>query len=152
GVYAVAGQESQTFDADTTPEHFAEALFPSSRNFACSRGAAGPALLHPDKQGATAEFIYRIASPFVAVEGNCEATLIKSDPSDVCRLSLSRDGVRWHPIFEKKEVGEEKVTIDLGRAARAKGRPHVYTAYTFFVKGELSSARDAKGVGIRGLK
>jgi hypothetical protein len=152
GVYAVAGQESQTFEADTTPEHFAEALFSGSKNVACSRGASGPALLHPNKEGATAELVYRIASPYIAVEGSCEATLTTGDPSDVCRLSLSRDGVHWQPIFDKKKVGEEKVTIDLGRAARAKGRPHVYTAYTFFVKAELSSARDAKSVGIRGLK
>ena len=99
----------------------------------------------------TAEFIYRIASPYVAVEGNCAATLAKGDPVDVCRILLSRDGVRWQPIFEKKKVGEENVTIDLGRAARAEGRAHVYTAYTFFVKVELSSERDATGVGIRGL-
>jgi hypothetical protein len=152
GVYAVAGQENQTFEVDTTPEHFAEALFPGSNNFACSRGASGAALLHPKKEGATAEFIYRIASPYIAVEGSCEATLAKGDPSDVCRLSLSRDGVRWQTILDKKKIGEEKVTIDLGRAARAKGRPHVYTAYTFFVKVELSSAHDARSVGIRGLK
>jgi hypothetical protein len=151
GIFAAAGQESQTLDVDTTPQHFAEGLFPGSTNFACSR-AAGRALLHPSKEGATAEFIYRIASPYVAVEGTCEATLAKSDPSDVCRISLSRDGALWQPIFEKKETGEETVTIDLGRSARGDGRPHVYTAYTFFVKVELSSERDAKGVGIRGLR
>lgn len=152
GVYAVAGQENQTFEADTTPQHFAEALFPSSKNCACSPGVRGPGFLHPNKEGATAEFVYRIASPYIAVDGSCEATLAKGDPSDVCRLSLSRDGVRWQPIFDKKKVGAEKVTIDLGRAARAKGRPHIYTAYTFFVKVELSSASAARGVGIRGLK
>ena len=76
----------------------------------------------------------------------------RADASDVCRISLSRDGTLWQPIFEKKETGEETVTIDLGRAARGEGRPHVYTAYTFLVKVELSSKRDAKGVGIRGLR
>jgi hypothetical protein len=152
GVYAVAGQETQTFEADTTAEHFAEALFPSSKNFACSRDANGSALLHPKREGMTAEIVHRIASPYIAVEGSCEATLAKGDSSDVCRLSLSRDGIHWHPIYDKKKIGEEKVTIDLGRAARAKGRPHVYTAYTFFVKVELSSARNARNVGIRGLK
>jgi hypothetical protein len=151
GIYAAAGEESQMLDVDTTGEHFADALFPGSRNFACSR-AGGRALLHPRKEGVTAEFIYRIASPYVAVEGSCEATLEKGDPSDVCRILLSRDAVRWRPIYEKKETGEEKVTIDLGRSARGSGRPHVYTAYTFFVKAELSSARGAKSVGIRGLK
>ena len=152
GIYAAAGEESQTLDVDTTPQQFAAALFPGSKNFACSVVGSGPALLHPTKEGVTAEFIYRIASPYVAVEGNCEATLAKGNPSDVCRIWLSRDGVHWQPIGEKKEAGDEKVTIDLGRAARAKGRPHVYTAYPFFVKVELSSARNAKGVGIRGLK
>ncbi len=151
GIYAAAGEESQTLDVDTTPQQFAAALFPGSKNFAYSV-VGGRALLHPTKEGVTAEFIYRIASPYVAVEGNCEATLAKGNPSDVCRIWLSRDGVRWQPIFEKKEIGEETVKIDLGRAARAKGRPHVYTAYPFFVKVELSSARNAKGVGIRGLK
>jgi hypothetical protein len=151
GIYAAAGEESQTLDVDTTPQHFAEALFRGSQNFACS-GAAGRALLHPRKEGETAEFIYRIASPYVAVEGSCDATLEKGDPADLCRISLSRDGIRWRTIYEKKETGREAVTIDLGRAARARGRPHVYTAYTFFVKVELSSALRASGVGIRGLK
>lgn len=152
GVYAVAGQENQTFEADTTPEHFAEALFPNSRNVACSRDANGSALMHPKKEGAMAEFVYRIASPYIAVESSCEATLTKGDSADVCRLSLSRDGVHWQPIFDKKKVGAEKVTVDLGRAARAQGKPHVYTAYTFFIKVELSSARDVRSVGICGLK
>jgi hypothetical protein len=152
GVYAVAGQESQTFEADTTPEHFAEALFPGSRNFACERGADGASLLHPARKAATAEFIYRLASPYVAVEGTCEARLVKGDPADVCRILLSRDGVNWLPVFEKRDVGEETVRIDLGRAARAQGRPNVYTAYTFFVKMELSSPRQRRGVGFRGLK
>jgi hypothetical protein len=151
-VYAVAGEESQTFEANTTPEHFAEALFPGSKNAACSRSADGTALLHPEKKETTAELIYRIASPFVAVEGTCEAMLVKGDTADVCRLSLSRDGVRWEPIFDKKEVDEEKVKIDLGRTAREQGKSHIYTAYTFFLKVELSSARDTKGVGLRGLK
>ena len=99
-----------------------------------------------------AEFIYRIASPYVGVEGNCEAIVVKGDANDVCRISLSRDGVHWQAIFDKKEAGEEKVNIDLGRGAREQGRPHIYTAYTFFIKVELLSVRNAQGVGIRGLR
>jgi HEAT repeat protein len=151
-VYAAAGEECQTFDAETTPEHFAEALFPGSKNVACSRNVGGSALLHPDKKDAMAELIYRIASPYVAVEGHVEAILAKADQSDICRILMSRDGLRWQPVFERKEVGEDKVKIDLGRAAREQGRPHVYTAYTYFIKVELSSARNEKGVGLRGLK
>ena len=121
------------------PLHFAQALFPGSKNVACSADADGAALLHPSKPGETAELIYRIASPYVGVEGNCEAIVVKGDANDVCRISLSRDGVHWQAIFDKKEAGEEKVNIDLGRGAREQGRPHIYTAYTFFIKVELST-------------
>ena len=55
GVYAVAGEESQTLQADTTPAHFAQALFPGSRNVACSVDAGGATLLHPGSPGETAE-------------------------------------------------------------------------------------------------
>ena len=126
GVYAVAGEEIQTFEA------------PEPRY----AGAAG----------VPAEVVYRLPSPYVAVEATCEATLVKGDPGDRCRLFLSRDGRTWQPIFEMKGVGEEKVVLDLGRKARARGRPHVYTAYDFYLKAEFSSDRDPRSVGLKALK
>ena len=85
------------------------------------------------------ERIFRLPSPYVAVEAVCEASF-----SGAGRLLLSRDGETWAPIFTKESAGEEKVAIDLGRKARAADRPHVYSAYTFFIK--------AEGAGLQALK
>lgn len=126
GVYAIAGEEIQMFDA--------------------------PGPRHAVKAGVPTEIVYRVPSPYVAVEATCEATLYKGEPNDRCVVSLSRDGESWQPIFEKGSQGEEKVVIDLGRKARAQGRPHVYTAYAFYLKAEFSSVRDPRGVGMRALK
>lgn len=42
-------------------------------NTACSPAAEGSALLHPAEAGRTVVFIYRLASPYVAIEALVEA-------------------------------------------------------------------------------
>lgn len=98
------------------------------------------------------EGIYRVASPYVAIDARFEARLVRASSSDVCRIWLSRDGVRWQKIGEAKGTGEEKLSIDLGRTARAEGRPHVYSAYTFFLKSEVSGASRVEGLRVTGFR
>jgi hypothetical protein len=145
GVYASAGEEVQSLVADLSPEHFDQALYGGRGGLAASGG-----LLHPEKQ--SAEAVYRIPSPYVAIEGTCEAVLEKGDPSDVCRLWLSRDGKTWKILFDKQKEGKEKVAIGLGRAARAEDRPHVYGAYPVFIKAEFTSAGHPEAVGMKALR
>ncbi len=152
GIYAAVGEEVQTLDVPTDPGSFAGALYTGSRNAACSNAEKGKATLHPEKAGQTACFVYRLAPPYPVVEAECRATLVKSRPEDVCRLAISRDGVKWRTIYEKKDVGLEKMSVYFGKNARRKGRPDVYTAYDVLVRAEFKTAGDVRGVGLNALK
>jgi len=152
GIYASVGEEVQRFEVDTTPERFQMGLYDGSSNVACSPGASGSAALHPKVAGEVATFIYRLAPPYVAVDGLIEATLLKGDASDLCRLSLSTDGTTWTTLIDKTAVGEEAVKIDVGRGAREKGEPDIYTAYNIFIKAEFMAVKDVHKTGLNGLK
>jgi len=152
GVYAAVGQETQTLVADVSPERFAQGLYNGVENTAASAPAAGQAALHPARKGARGVFVYRLPSPYPAVDATLEATLVKGQSGDTCRLWLSRDGgAKWLPIHVQEQVGTEKVSIPLGTSARAQGKPHVYTAYDFLIKAEFASDTDEKRVGMDGL-
>ncbi|MFH1022276.1 MAG: HEAT repeat domain-containing protein [Planctomycetota bacterium] len=152
GVYAVVGEEVQTLEACLDPERFAGQLYDGSVNAACSAPKTGRATLHPAAAGKPAELIWRMAPPYVVAAATCEARLVKTDAADLCRLSVSLDGSTWTPIFVKEKTGEETVEIDLGKVARAAGKPDVYTAYNFFIKADFQAAGDVRGVGASALK
>ncbi len=151
GVYAAVGQEIQAFEPEMRPETFAQCLYDGSRNAACSPAEEGKATLHPQKAGETAEFIYRLAPPYVVADASCAATLSKGEPTDVCRLLVSTDGARWTPVYTKEKIGQEHVDIDLGLRAWSKGLPNVYTAYNVLLKFELKTLHDVRKVGISNL-
>ena len=152
GIYACVGEEVQTLEADVTPGNFADALYEGSRNAACSPPAEGKAALHPERADELAEFIYRLAPPYVIADAVCEAALLKGEDADVCRLSISVDGRRWRSICEKEKTGEETVRINIGKEAHRKRLPDVYTAYSFFVKAEFKTSGDVRKVGMNRLK
>ncbi len=152
GVYAAVGQERQRLVADVSPQRFAQALYNGAENTAASAPAPGRAALHPARKGAPGIFVYRLPSPYVAVDATLAATLVKGQSGDTCRLWLSRDGgAKWLPIHDQRNTGLEKVDIPLGASARAEGKPHVYTAYDFLIKAEFASDDDEQGVGMNGL-
>jgi hypothetical protein len=152
GVYAAVGQEIQTFVPEMRPETFARSLYEGSRNAACSPAEEGQATLHPQQAGQTAQFIYRLAPPYVVADAGCEVTLVKGEPADLCRLLVSTDGARWTPVYTKERAGQEHVGIDLGRQAWRKGLPNVYTAYNFWLKFEFKTLHDVRKVGIADLQ
>ena len=151
GVYAAAGEEVQTLEADASPERYAGALCAGSANTACSAAGPGKAALHPAKAGEVARFIYRLAPPYVVADARCQALLVKGADDDLCTLSVSTDGANWRPIFVKEKAGEEQVAVNLGREARAEKRPDVYTAYDFYLKAEFRTAGDVRSVGASAL-
>ena len=153
GVFASVGQETQTLVADLAPERFAQVLYKGAENTAASAPAEGQATLHPARKGAPGVFVYRLPSPYLAIDATVEATLVKGQSGDTCRLWLSRDGgADWLPIHAQEKAGVEKVAIPLGTAARAQGKPNVYTAYEFLIKAEFASNNDEKRVGLNALK
>jgi hypothetical protein len=152
GVYAAVGEEIQSFAPEIRSGTFARSLYDGSRNTACSASQDGKAMLHPKKLGEVAEFIYRLAPPYVVADASCEATVEKADPADVCRLLVSADGARWTPAFSMEKTGQEHMVIDLGTQAWRNGLPNVYTAYNVLLKFELSSSRQVQNVGIRDLR
>lgn len=158
-VYASVGTEVQTYEVETAPDRFRQCLYDGSENVACSplSGVARPAspgraALHPKEPGEVASFIYRLAPPYVAVDGTIKATLVKGHADDLCRLSIARDGGPWRVIFDKKTVGLETVTIDVGRRARDKDEPDIYTAYSVLVKAEFRAAADVQRTGMNALR
>jgi hypothetical protein len=152
GIYAAVGQELQIFVPEMRPETFARSLYEGSRNAACSPAEEGKATLHPQKAGQMAEFIYRLAPPYVVADAGCEVTLTKGEPADFCRLLVSTDGAHWTPVYEKERAGQEHVVIDFGRQAWRKGLPNVYTAYNVLLKFEFKTLRDVRKVGIKDLQ
>ncbi|MCX7805698.1 MAG: HEAT repeat domain-containing protein [Planctomycetota bacterium] len=153
GVYAVAGEEIQTFVADLDPDRFRRQLADGSGGIACSKDSAGGPIVHPEKPGAEGCVVYRLPSPFVLVEAACEAELTKGDGGDECELLLSTDGGRsWKRIHTMERTGTEKVEIPLGRAARLRGLSDAYTAYEFRIKAAMRAAANPAGVGLRALK
>ena len=151
GVYAAAGEEVQTLRA-CVDRRFASQLHKGSGNVACSPPAEGLATLHPTKAGAAGVFIYRLAPPYAIADATLAASLLKGHADDTCRLSISRDGRPWEPVFEKQQAGAEPVKIDLGLQARKDGRPDAYTAYDLRIKAEFQTTGDVRRVGMCDLK
>ena len=149
----VAGQEDQTLVAATDPKSFQGSLWTGSANTACSPAGEGRAALHPKDAGKLSSFIYRLASPYVAVEAVVEAELLKTAPGDLCRLSFSTDlGKTWAAFFEKKEVGAELVNIELGRKRYWGKQPSITSHYSFLVKAEFRATGKVDGVGMNAFK
>jgi hypothetical protein len=150
---AVAGQEDQTLAAPTAPETFEGALWTGSANVACSPAGEGQAVLHPAKAGEPAHVIYRLASPYVAVEAVVEAELVKAAADDVCRLSFSTDeGKTWHTFHDQKEPGVTQVKAELGRERYWGKQPSITSYYNFLVRAEFQTDGMPETVGMNALK
>ncbi|MFO7899883.1 MAG: HEAT repeat domain-containing protein [Planctomycetota bacterium] len=149
----VAGQEDQTFDVPTDPKTFEGSLWTGSTNAACSAAEKGRAVLHPERAGEPSRFIYRLASPYVAVEAVVEAELVKTAPGDLCRLSFSTDGGKtWHTFHDQKEPGVERVTAKLGQDRYWGKQPSITSYYNFLVRAEFRTDGRPGGVGMNALK
>ncbi|HUT33994.1 MAG TPA: HEAT repeat domain-containing protein [Planctomycetota bacterium] len=150
---AVAGLEVQVLEADLTPESYARPLWKDSANVACSAAAEDRAALHPAEAGKPAAFIYRLPSPYVAVEAVCEARLRKGAADDVCRLSFSTDqGKTWNLCFDKQAVGKEEARLDIGNKLYLEKKPAVTSNYAFLVKAEFQAGQDTARTGLDGLR
>lgn len=148
GVFTVAGSELQEFCPDRHPETFPASLQEGSVNTACTAG-----FMHPDKVGAPGVFMYRIASPYPAVEATVEAELSKGSCEDRCAIELSIDeGKTWKPVRVLEDAGTETVSVKIGRTARAAGGPNVYTAYSFLLRGVFETKNSPRSVGMRGFR
>lgn len=152
-IHCVAGQEDQTLLADMNPATFRSQLWPASSNVACSEPAAEKATLHPAEPGKPAAFIYRLASPYVAIECKVQAKLLKTESGDICRIAFSNNqGKTWHTVYEKADVGSEDVTFSIGRELYYKPAPSITSHYQFLIKVELQTAGQVRQVGINDLK
>ena len=149
----VAGLEVQVLEADLTPGGYSRPLWKDSVNVACSAPAEDRAALHPAEAGKPAAFIYRLRSPYVAVEAVVEARLCKGAADDVCRLAFSTDqGKTWNPCFEKQAVGKEEVKVDIGNKLYLEKKPSVTSNYTFLVRAEFQAGQHPARTGMDGLK
>ena len=151
--HCVAGQEDQVLTAVAEPKTFRGQLWPASRNVACSAPGPGRAALHPAEAGQAASFVYRLASPYVAIEAAVEATLKKARAADVCRLAFSNNmGRSWHVLCDKKAAGEETVRLEVGRKRYWQPAPSITSHYSFLIKAEFRTDGDPRRVGMDALK
>ncbi len=150
----VAGQEDQTLSAITEPATFRVPLCSGSKNGACSPVKTNLATLHPDIAGKSSVFIYRLASPYVAVEAVVEAELLTTAADDLCRLAFSTDGGKtWTVFFDKKNVGAESIKIELGQKRYwDKTQKSITSYYDFLVKAEFKTSAAIRGVGMNKFK
>lgn len=151
GVYSSVGTEIQRFSPDVTPERYHLDLFEGSDTVSCTQVSGTTGLIHPAAAGKTAEVVYRIHSPYVGVDATLELELRRLHTDDLFRLYLSRDGKHWEMIYDASEIGDIISRIDLGRKQRAIGQPHIYTAYAFYLKAEMSARRAPTDVGLKQL-
>lgn len=148
GTYSVSGEEVQTLVIDTTPAVFNRQLAEGSSK---TKQSASAGRLQPG-EGGKADFLFRLPSPFVAVDGLIEARLTTGRPDDLCRFQISCDGGEWRTIHEKSAVGTETMKLEIGRPAREKNRPHIYTAYEVRLRVQLQTTGDPGSVRVEGLK
>ncbi len=149
----VAGQEDQVLAAVTDPKDYLTQLWPGSTNTACSAPAAGSAALHPAEADKTASFIYRLPSPYIAIEAELEAELVKTAADDICRILFSTDmGKSWHPLHEKKDVGTEQVKLSVGRKRYWNKQPSITSSYAVLFKAEFKTDGKPVDVGMNALK
>jgi len=149
----VAGQEIQVLNADITASGFKRQLFEGSENIACSPENKKGALLHPAKSHTSSVYIYRVPSPYVAVDAVCRATLYKKSGSDMCRLFFSTDmGKMWHLFYEKKKTGLEKIEVELGRDRYFALEPSVTSNYDILIKAEFRTSDSPDQVGMNRLE
>lgn len=145
--FCVGGQEDQELVAADDAAALQSQLFDGSANATASGGRIQPAAANKP-----AVAVWRLASPYLAIAADIEATLTKGDAADLCRLSFSNDmGKTWHSLAEPKAAGTEKVKITLGQEQYYKGEPTVTSRYSFLVRAEMKSAKPA-GVGVDALK
>jgi hypothetical protein len=149
----VAGLETQVIQTDIISPNFRKAFWKDSSNTARTAKADEKAVFHPEKAGEPAAFIYRLPSPYVAVEGMCEATLYKSDTDDLCRLYFSTDlGKTWNLFFDKQKTGKEDIRIDIGNKPYFEKKPSITSAYTILIKAEFKTSGKPSQVGMDQLK
>ncbi len=152
GIYAVAGEQVQSFILSADPQVLARQLCEGSANFACTAEAqnARPpgAVFHPAKGGTPGILIFRLGPPYVIVDARLAATLHKARQEDTCRLYLARDDGPWQLLLDKQSTGPGAVAIELGREARKAGKPDAYTAYALSIKCEFLTAGESGGVGM----
>src|SRR3989339_2066676 len=108
---ATFGEEQQIYVVDTAAATYALALYEGSQNTAQSSAASGSATLHPAAASQLSKFIYRMASPYVGVCCTLNVTLVKTDPSDICRIMISRDSLAWKTRYDKSPVGVKWETL-----------------------------------------
>ncbi|MFH0920943.1 MAG: FlgD immunoglobulin-like domain containing protein [Fibrobacterota bacterium] len=160
---AVPGEEQQIYIVDTAAATYQRALYEGSQNTAQSPAASGSATLHPATPNQLSTFIYRMASPYVGVNCTLRVTLVKTDPSDVCRIMLSRDslawktrydrsavGVTWETLYDKTTTGEETITL-VPRYISKFGANADTSAYTFFIKAEFQTAGTPSQTGLNAM-
>jgi|GEM_PF-3430907 len=151
GVYSSAGMEIQQFSPDLSPGRFQKDVYRLSGKFKSSPLDDGGCLLHPERADAPVEVVYRIHSPYAGVNGSLEMGFRTGSVDSRFRLYLSRDEKKWDLVFNAEEPGDHHVKIDLGRKKRDLRRPNIYTAYTFFLKVEMTSSHTPLDTGLKDL-
>jgi hypothetical protein len=152
GIFAIAGEELQTFQAPISIGGL-QCLEEGSRNITVTNSDGGTALLHASKKGVAGEAVYRFPSPYILIEAECAAELVKGAAGDLCQFSLSCDGGKtWKPIYTMEQTGAATINVPLGRTARLQQKPDAYTAYEFLLKVEFRAESDPLATGLRSLK
>lgn len=147
GVYAIVGEQFQTFAPAAEEKLLRGQLYKGSVNATVSE-QAGEARFHSARAGEPGVFVFRLAPPFPVVDLSFSATLHKAQADDVCRISMRRDGGPWTTVFEMAEVGSEDVRLELGRQARLEGLPDAFTAYDVQIKAEFLAQDDPAETGM----
>ncbi|MGQ9662753.1 MAG: HEAT repeat domain-containing protein [Kiritimatiellia bacterium] len=147
--HCVVGQEDQTLSVLTDPALFHTQLWEESENVACSSPAPGLASLHPAEANRPARFVYRLASPYVAIECEVRGRVRTTGQEDVCRLEFSTDmGRTWHCFYEKVQPGEERIELRIGRERYWKPEPSITSRYTFLIRAVFQTRGDPRQVGM----
>ena len=104
--------------------------------------AKGGPEVTPASTGTPAVLVWKIRTPYVIVGGRLKARVI-AGRGDQCTFSVSYDGTNW----KEAARGAADVEASLDPFFPSPGDPH----YEYYVRAELSAARNPRAVGLASL-
>ena len=112
GPYPVTyGNGRLVYEPNLSERTYKQGLWQKPTNLSCTEEDGIKPALHPSKTSEKGIAIFKVSSPYIISDAWVKARLVRENPGDEIRFSLSVDGgVTWRTVWEaKKEVG----TFDL---------------------------------------
>ena len=103
--------------------------------------------LHPQAPGKPSHATWKIASAYVIVGGRATVTCRRTGAEDVLKLSLSRDGKKWEPLWSADKTGSFKQQIVFDDRLSPRKRPQ----YAYFLRLDMTAKTTPTDVALEAI-